>query len=194
MTPPPTPSPSASPSGGDNFLITIPTAAQNDAQADDKVKCKFCSFQSDNLIELNRHEEEGHKDAEELPNNGMLMLPVSGANREITILRHPTTQQQMTLLRPGLTSTLLPTPKTITLPVASSQPGNRGGAFLPAQPNQPPLTVQANMSSVIPSASVQPSSGLWRCPYCEANAITAPLLKQHLKVRLYRLDVLFTIA
>merc|ERR1719226_380410 len=88
VTPPPTPSPSASPSGGgDNFLITIPTAAQNDAQADDKVKCKFCNFQSDNLIELNRHEEEGHKDAAEQANNEMLP--------QITILRRPTTQQQM---------------------------------------------------------------------------------------------------
>ena len=98
MTPPPTPSPSASPSGGDNFLITIPTAAQNDGQADDMVKCKFCSFQSDNLIELNRHEEEAHKDAEQQeqprPNNGMLVLPVSGTNRQITILRHPSNHQQ----------------------------------------------------------------------------------------------------
>ena len=97
-----------------------------------------------------------------------------------------TTTQMMTLLRPGLTQTLLPPPKTITLPVASTQPGSRSAAFLPAQPNQPPLTVQANTSSVVPSASVQPSSALWRCPYCEVHAVTAPLLKQHLKVRLLR--------
>ena len=58
------PTPPASPTA-DNFLITIPTA-QTDGQADDdKVKCKFCSFHSDNLIELNRHEEEAHKDASE---------------------------------------------------------------------------------------------------------------------------------
>ena len=199
------PTPPASPVG-DNFLITVPTAhAQTDSQADDKVKCKFCSFQSDNLIELNRHEEEAHQQqANQLanqqsnqqanqpptlvPSTNLQAFPVNvpvhvpGTNQQI-LLRPQQQQQQprlMTVLRPGLTQTLLPSTKTITLPVAPSQPPPVVVSLpgRPAfQPNQPPLTVASVVST---PATQQPAP--WRCPYCEVQVMSAPLLKQHLKI------------
>ena len=54
-------------------------------------------------------------------------------------------------------------------------------AFLPAQPNQPPLTVQTSIASVVPTPAIQ-QPRLWQCPYCEVQVIAAPLLKQHLRV------------
>ena len=198
------PTPPASPVG-DNFLITVPTAhAQTDSQADDKVKCKFCSFQSDNLIELNRHEEEAHQQQANtqpptmVPGTNLQAFPVNvpvhvpGTSQQIVLRPQQQAQPQqprmMTILRPGLTQTLLPSTKTITLPVAPSQPlvavslPNRP-SFHPAtaQPNQPPLTVQTSIASVVSTPAIQQPAP-WRCPYCEVQVMSAPLLKQHLKI------------
>ena len=57
---------------------------------------------------------------------GTFLAHLPGTNRQI-ILRPQQPQQQhqppqmMTVIRPGLTQTLLPASKTITLPVATSQ-------------------------------------------------------------------------